>query len=284
MEMLKFTLPGAVTDESLTRLGEVGLHVKLANNLTIRFRNTSVVNWRAVGSDDVGFVTQQGTVIAHQVSSGASPSSDNTIIFSDGEYDVFFTRAGITRIYLALPDGDYGNVIGGWFAGITATDITFSNTLFFNRQAKFTDISEGGVENLIIRNDNEVPTLSDDISYFEGKNPRTLTIRKQNITGNISSFAGCTNLQTLNLPFCDGLEGSIESLSTLVNLSTLLLTSPVTGSIENFANALWAAGKTSGSISITITQGSVTYNGNVISTAAHTLTFSSDPNVKWTWN
>lgn len=282
MDMLKIKLTEAVTDDSIVRLGEVGIHVNLQSSLTIRFRNTSVISWRAVGGDDVGFVTQQG--ISHSVSSSVSANADNTIVFSSGEYDIFFTRNGLTRLLLNLPAGDYANIIGGWFAGIHATHVTLNNTLYYGRAAKFSDITEGGFASLTIRNDNDIVTLSDDVKFFEDKNPTELVLRKQDLTGNISSFSECTNLHTLSLPFCDGLEGNLLSLSGLVDLTIFLTTSAITGTIEEFADAMWAAGRTSGSINMTITRGSVTYNGDIISTSSHTLTFSSDPNVKWTWN
>lgn len=95
------------------------------------------------------------------------------------------------------------------------------------------------------------------------------------VTGDLSAFEDNTALIELDLSF-NAITGDISSLSKATSMTTLTLTrNPnITGTLESLLDGLYSNGKTSGTLSISVVDTSVTYNGAAV-TSAKTATFTS---------
>lgn len=115
-----------------------------------------------------------------------------------------------------------------------------------------------------------------DISSIAGlTNLTSISLRNNdNITGLIDSLAGLASLATLDLQ-ATSVRGNIASLGACTSLTTLTLSSTsVTGAVEDLVAGFRAAGRTSGTLTATLTRTAVTYDGNVL-TKTVTITWTA---------
>ena len=279
--MLQIQTPGTITDETAWKLGEIRIHVKLAAEHTFTFSNSAALSLRIVGD------ATEGIKIGNEVRHLWTPAAGNNQSFklTAGDYYLYVgNKYAVTYWGWDVPAGSSADVDGGdWGYATGLTRWTWSNTTWYGVPCDLGDFFPVAFTEFISRNDNNVPTLLGDVSVLSAFNPTNFSVVRQSISGNIEAFAGWSNCTTLSLPLCNLLTGDVASLVGLTSLTSLLITSPsITGTIESLADGLWAAGRHSGSISVTL-PASVTYNGSPITTSAHTLTFTSDPSNKWTF-
>ena len=118
--------------------------------------------------------------------------------------------------------------------------------------------------------------LQGDFANVDLSHIQVLKVGNQDIYGNLDSdFLEAVNLTQLSLANNQLLRGNVAGLGNCIALTSLTLNTchNISGTLEGLLDAMVAAGRTSGSMSIGLIQSAVTYNGTVPSNTL-TATFS----------
>lgn len=199
-----------------------------------------------------------------------------------------------------------GNFVQSDLTTVIGTEVTFNTSVGNSYQELYISnnecdiyIPKYGIYFLQMCNDNYVtqdtmPTIKDwswlkygatfignfyglcdehlDLSVLSRHNPASICTRTL-CSGHLSDLANCTNLVFLQLMYSNNtFDGNIAALGNLVHMVFAILYGNISGTIEGFAEAQIAAGRTTGSVNISFYTRNITYEGNPVS--ACTIKFS----------
>lgn len=193
-----------------------------------------------------------------------------------------------------------GNFVQSDLTTVIGTEINFNTSVGNEYQELYISnnecdiyIPKYGIYFLVMCNDNFVtqdtmPTIKDwswlkygatftgnfyglcdehlDLSVLSRHNPTSICTRTL-CSGHLSDLAPCTNLIFLQLMNVnDAYDGNIAALGNIMNLAFVILGGNISGTIEGFAGAQIAAGRTTGNVqfSFVVTR-NITYEGNPVS-------------------
>lgn len=123
---------------------------------------------------------------------------------------------------------------------------------------------------------NNLPSL---VSFMLVSNPNNINPSTNAITGDLSDVNpyNISAFTTLHLRGCALITGDISSLSKLYKMTSMYLerSSQLTGSLEEFLDAVHGNGRTSGTLKIDISSTAIKYNNAALS-GVKTVTFSAN--------
>ena len=119
------------------------------------------------------------------------------------------------------------------------------------------------------------PNISCDLNTLN-INTTEFQMSATNTSGDISHLVSMSNLNILDLMGLRELTGSINSLSPLINLTSIVISyTTIGGSLEDFAQGQVDAGRVSGSVVVKAGSSYVTYEGhNLPEGDLHTITYN----------
>lgn len=156
--------------------------------------------------------------------------------------------------------------------------LTALTRLYVNRNNSDIDISD--LSDKSWHTMNILSSISGNLSGISQNLDNLVSLRVQDssdkITGDIISLASAENCTYMNISGNSGIIGNIASLGTCKLLDTLGIYSSngITGTLESLAEAMIAAGRTSGTLNVDMNN-VVTVNGQTVQTGTRkTITFS----------
>lgn len=232
-------LDESVTDQSLPKLGELFFDVDSSHNFSFTFSTNGGVQYtaRIIGTGnfftDSSYSTSAGTTVTQ---------SSTTLYLSSGTY-----RVGVTQKYIIR---DFGNDLN--YADRGSLDFDCSNldycqypvALHFSHW-NLKNISEKNVEKATLINCSGTTGLDADVEIFKN----------------------ATLLTSVNIGTTDFYGDVVDAFGDKINLS-LLATSGnnTTGTYQDVCDAMFANGRTSGTMTIVTTDGAgiktVTFTGS----------------------
>lgn len=267
MDTLMMKLPGAVTDNTLLKLGEVKFHAECNDN--------SVGVWSLVkdaiqnpgGARIIGdgyFTNRSGT--ENYGKSAEFPEGNNILQFytKGTSFDLYLSnKYTLTLIRTVLPDTSTGwsyTLADGSFDGCSK----LATLALYRTSGQNVNLDEFADSPLVsIVSATAISPFCGDVSNLVKDTLQTIDITGDALYGDISSFDGLTTLTTLKFNFSK-VSGDISSVATCVALTNLSLeNSNVSGTVESLLNAMFTNGRQSGQFTINVKGTSATYNGNV---------------------
>lgn len=267
MNMLQIKIPSSVSG-ALPKIDELAIDVEITNTtggtnaLAFIFSRSTTI--RVVG--DSSMYDENDVNLGTSVTiPGSQPDAVvNKIFFHAGKTRLFIPKESLTRIEtVGVPNGNYFK--------LAFSDFSYSK-LYACRFVGF-DIGESNkFENFDVsetRTFNAAQSNFDD--YFENGNFNLAKIKS--VSGvkirNLSSLSGAS-LGQLN---STDATGQIDVLGSMTGMSYLTLAGNVAGTLESMLDAMVTAGRTSGTLVISVVNTNVTYNGTGL-VGTKTATFS----------
>ena len=280
MNTLQITLPDEATDKSLPKLGELaflyptdnkGFSVAAGTNNTGKVRAENCQLTRTYPTPQVGPASELTYVGSSMAVMPSSVVADNSYVFLGDKYDLTILQFGNHTAAVDLVHGDLSETK---LANLNATWLKYKGGSYPIDKLPWSTLTT-----LEYNSDSErgkPSTMTGDFADCDVSNIGIVKLNNKQIYGNLEEdFVNASNLTELRLAANQLLTGNISGLGNLTSLTVLTLNTckNVSGTLESLLDAMVANGRTSGSMTISLLESSITYNGSVpVSTL--TATFS----------
>lgn len=234
---LIFKLDENVTDDSLPKLGELIFEVNAANNFSFSYLTNNATEFTARIIGEGNFFTDA----TYQTSAGTEVTQTSSLFLSAGHYKVAVTQKYILR--------DIGHNFGLVDKGAVSFDcsnmeyseFTFS---FLASHWNISNFSGENMKNCVLINASGATGFNVDVAEF-----KKLT----------------SSLYSVNIEYTDAYGDVVDAFGSRTNLSLLACsTTQCTGTYQAVCDAMFANGRTSGTMTIAVNDG----------TGVHTVTFT----------
>lgn len=248
------TLKAAVQNENLSKLGVLRVHIikkdTIGSNddrLIISPVSGSSITIKIVGNTG-GFST---TSTGPRTTTEITISSETSLWFANETYDVEVSNKYAIKMFYAAGLA-YGSIIS-----CNINELVYSGHLYnlsFNDDHFTGDIKS-------------IKNMSELYIYEDSTGSEVYGSLAEMMDGNTLG-----EISMLKMQYNNHVSGVLSEVGGLVSLATLYPSKLITGSIEDFADAQLAAGRTSGSV---VVKGNnlITYNGQTF-TSTKTITYS----------
>lgn len=267
-------LESAVTDESLLPLGALLLHSREVASVTSQKRWIGIngnVTMEIVGD---GYFTDSSLTPTTTKKVSFTGAGEHGVYTSNGNYDIICTMKYDFTILALNGDGvfidlDENKFMNNVYKIQMLSTATKGDIASFAGWPKLKEVLKGTAINTAF------PYIGGDIKVFEDLPIEKIHLSKTGVVGDLASLSGKALLNTiaftdcagvygdlsslanntaitsLNLIGCNKVTGEITDLANLVDLMFIAVqATQVTGTSDELAAALAAAGKTSGTVQI----------------------------------
>lgn len=269
MNMLKIKLPSASDSGMLPKINELAIDFEVSanhnggNGIGLVFSSSSEI--RVVGDSAIYNESDvsQGTSM---VIAGSQPDvSPTKVFFHVGKTRLFVPKDTLSRIETI-------GVTSGVSIKLVFGDFSYSDLYAirgvgfdFGEKNKFENFNVSGTRTFNVVSSNFEDSFEN--GNFDKTKLRVLGGVNINDLSNLSEFTSMSQINSFDA------AGSITSLSGITTLTYLTLAGNVNGALEDFLDGMVAAGRTSGTMTVSVVDTNVTYNGTRL-VGAKTVTFS----------
>ncbi len=271
MNTLMFKLPDSVTDDALLRLGEIKFHVTCTDSSVAKLSMMRGVITSSGGARIIGdgyFTNESGTENLGKTIAYGDGLLSLDIYLKGTEFDLYisdkYTMYLLTTVVPGTSTAWEYTIADGSFDSMTK----LQQLNLYRVGAMSIDLKElaesplvritGGASRFAFKGDvanlaKETITLIEIYGNQDGS-----------LTGNIEAFVVSTALTMFRINYAN-LSGNIETLGVCVGLTNIGLerSSQVVGTVEGLLDAMFANGRRSGQVTISVKGTSATYNGTV---------------------
>ena len=280
MDTLQITLPSEATDKSLPKLGELafkwptdgkGMSVAAGTNNTGKVRSEGCQITRTFPTPQVG-PTDELTYVGSAISVMPSSVVENeSFVFLGNKNELTILQFGN---HTAAVDLVHGSLEDTALATLNSTWLMYKGQPYPIEKLPWATLTT--LENSSDLDHGMPKNLQGDFANVDLSNVQVLKVGNQDIYGNLDSdFLEATSLTQLSLANNQLLRGNVTGLANCIALTSLTLNTchNISGTLEALLDAMVAAGRTSGTMTIGLIQSAITYNGSVPS-GTLTATFS----------
>ena len=284
MQTLQIKLPGECTDKTLPRVGEIAITGK---KFTFGY-NSSLPS-------ETRMRVYNGTIGATYPT--AQAESENPILMYIGGNATIFTleedgcvfvpqKYNISSVDMSgiTSSAQVVDVINGDFRSSPLATAILTHIKYKGGNFPISKLNTKSMTRFVYLSDNDhglAKTLEGSVNDFENKaNMTELAFNNQTIYADLDNgdFAEFTSsLTTLRMAADPMLVGDVVHLAHLTGLTTLTLNTckNITGTAEALLDAMFANGRTSGTLTLALVESSITYNGTIPASTL-TVTFTSE--------
>lgn len=283
MNTLISQLPASVTDNYMTKIGELKIFAKtigtgVAVFIVEKTNASDTADLRIVGNGQ--FTNSSGSEDNGKTMSLPTNAIQNYIYVK--ATDPFYLYLGNKYIYTRFTIST--NTPNTWKFDLGDIDFTYCNSLktieAYRVNETNVDLSELkniNIENL--RTSAPIGAFYGDIQYIcKPDYTKNIDIRSnpdKPVYGNIGAVSGCNKINTFVTTNTE-LEGNVSAFGTAVSaVNITIANSNVSGTLESVFDSMYTNGRHSGSVTANATGSLVTYNGS-IPTENIVATFTND--------
>lgn len=280
MDTLQITLPSEATDKSLPKLGELAFKYPTDNkafSVTAGTNNTGKIRaegcqiTRTYPTPQVGPTNELTYVGSSMAVTPSSVVEGESFVFLGDKNDLTVLQFSN---HTAAVDLVHGSLEDTKIATLNSTWLMYKGQPYPIEKLPWATLTT--LENSSDLDHGMPKNLQGDFANVDLSHIQVLKVGNQDIYGNLDSdFLEAVNLTQLSLANNQLLRGNVAGLGNCIALTSLTLNTchNISGTLEGLLDAMVAAGRTSGSMSIGLIQSAVTYNGTVPSNTL-TATFS----------
>ena len=280
MDTLQITLPSEATDKSLPKLGELafkwptdnkGMSVSAGTNNTGKIRAEGCEITRTYPTPQVGPTTELTYVGSSMAVMPSSVVADESFVFLGDKGDLTVLQLGN---HTSAVDLVHGSLEDTKIVTLNSTWLMYKGQPHPIEKLPWATLTT--LENSSDSEHGMPRNITGDFANVDLSNIQVLKLANQEIYGDLDSdFLGATSLTQLNLANNQLLRGNVTGLGNCIALTSLTLNTchNISGTLENLLDAMVAAGRTSGTMTVALIQSAITYNGTVPS-GTLTATFS----------
>lgn len=272
MQTLQIKLPGECTDKTLPRVGEIAITGKkftFGYNSGLPSGTRMRVYKGTIGSTFPNTQAESAEPISVYIGGNATifTLDEGGCVFIPEKYNMSNIDMGGVTTSAQVVD-----VINGDFRSSPLTVATLTHIKYKGGNFPISKLNTKSMTRFIYLGDNDhgLPkTLEGSINDFENKAGMTeLVLINQSIyadldNGDFDDFT--STLTSLRIAANPMLVGDVVHLGHLTGLTTLTLNTckNITGTAEALLDAMVANGRTSGTLTLSLIESSITYNGSV---------------------
>lgn len=270
MKSLITKLNGIVDDSNILKIGELRIYFNpkttsyTGRKLTLIFTEDTTITCVGGYFSDSALSENKGTIMS-------IPAQQMTDIYVVGDEG-----------YLSIPNGRYKlSLINSKQSiySVEVADLNYNPDLFYvvlRQSPMYGDIKNISRLTNLTTLDLFLSKVSGDISVVANfKKLTDFSVARTSISGDIGSLSKLTELRSVTIDSQD-VYGDIAAFANSINLTNLYIPRlpNIHGSVEDLAEKMRNAGRTSGTLSLTTDGSNVTFNGSRIGSKKITFTSS----------
>lgn len=280
MDTLQITLPSEATDKSLPKLGELafkwptdtkGIAVSAGTNNTGKVRAENCEITRTYPTPIVGPTTELTYIGSAMDVLPSSVVAGESFVFFGDKSDLTILQLGN---HTAAVDLVHGSLEDTKLVTLNSTWLLYKGQPYPIEKLPWATLTT--LENSSDSDHGMPKNITGDFANVDLSHIQVLKLANQEIYGDLDSdFLGATSLTQLSLANNQLLRGNVTGLGNCIALTAITLNTchNISGTLESLLDAMVAAGRTSGTMTVALIHSAITYNGTVPSTTL-TATFA----------